>query len=259
MEILLALLLALVLIAVTVKKKAFTLPAALTAGGILLTAAVCGGYAGIFIVIGAYLIIFFVDLVLGKRSKKATLGINKKSGARDVVQVLVNSIVALVAIILAKITENDAFLVVYAVSLTECLADSLASDVGVLSKKDPIDVCRLRPIKRGLSGGVSLLGTLAALVGSAVMSLFSCLFIGFSLENILVILIFPMVGMLADSVLGSLVQAKYTCKICSALTEKPVHCQSPTTLTGGVALINNDAVNLISNFLASLLALLFLL
>jgi uncharacterized membrane protein len=45
---------------------------------------------------------------------------------------------------------------------TEALADSVASDVGVLSKKDPISLCRFRPVPRGLSGGVSLLGTAAS-------------------------------------------------------------------------------------------------
>jgi uncharacterized protein (TIGR00297 family) len=258
-EILTALSLAVILIFITVKKRAFTLSAALTAGVILLTAAICGGFGGIFIVLGSYAVIFTVDLIFGKKTKSATSQISNKSGARDVAQVIVNFAVAVIAIILGKILSNEIFLVAYAVSLTECLADSLASDVGVLSQKDPIDICRMKRIKRGLSGGVSLLGTVSALLGCVAMSLISMIFWGFDLKYFLAILAVPMIGILIDSVLGSLVQAKYQCTECGKFTEKAVHCGKPTRHSGGLRIINNDAVNIISNFSSAAIAALFLL
>ena len=171
---------------------------------------------------------------------------------------LSNSLAAIICLVIGKILDNDAFAVVYAVALTECLADSLASDVGVLSKKPPVDICTLRPIKRGLSGGVSALGTLAAFLGSLSMSLFTLIFFGFNLKFFLSILIIPMLGITIDSILGSRIQAKYVCSRCGKLTEKPTHCSSPSTLTGGVKFITNDAVNFISNALSTLIALLVL-
>ena len=258
MDIIISIILALILVFITVKKRAFTPAAATFAAFILVFSAVSASYAGIFIVLFAYGAVFLVDLVLGKKSEGITANINKKSGARDVVQVLANSLAALLALTLRMITGIDGFTVVYAVALTECLADSLASDVGVLSKKDPVDICRFRRIKRGLSGGVSPLGTLAAFSGCVFMSAFTIIFFGFSMKYFLSILLIPMLGITLDSILGSLVQAKYTCAVCGKSTEKPTHCSSPCTLSGGVGFINNDTVNFLSNIITTLVAVLVL-
>ena len=258
MDIIISVILALILVFATLKKRAFTPAAATLAAFILVFSALAASYAGIFIVLFAYGAVFAVDLALGKKSERVTSGINKKSGARDVVQVLANSLAALLALALGMITGRGEFTVVYAVALTECLADSLASDVGVLSKKPPVDICTHRPIERGLSGGVSALGTLAAFSGCLFMSLFTIIFFGFSVKYFLSILLIPMLGITLDSILGSLVQAKYTCSVCGKKTEKPIHCSAPCTLSGGTRLINNDTVNFLSNFITSLVALLVL-
>ena len=258
MDAVIVLILALTLVVITVKKAAFTLPAAIVAAAILMIAKFSADDAGIYIVLAAYGAIFIVDVIVGKKSERITGQINKKSGARGVSQVLVNASAAIVALVLKMIFEGEEWVVVYAVALTECLADSLASDVGVLSKNDPIDLCRFRRIKRGLSGGVSLLGTLAALSGCVFMSLFTIIFFGFVPKYFLSILIIPMLGVTVDSVLGSLLQAKFTCVVCGKLTEKPVHCDTPCELSGGVRLITNNAVNLISNVITAAVAVLVL-
>lgn len=258
MELITGAILSLILIFITVKKKAFTLAAALTAGVILMTSAFAAGLAGIFIVLAAYGAIFAVDLVIGKRSEKITASINKKSGARGMSQVLVNASAAIAALVLKMIFGGEEWIAVYAVALTECLADSLASDVGVLSKGDPIDLCRLHRIPRGLSGGVSLLGTLAALAGCVFMSLFTLIFFGFDPKYFFSILVLPMIGVMLDSVLGSLLQAKYVCRVCARPTEKPIHCEKPSLHAGGVTFITNNAVNLISNLVTAAVAVLVL-
>lgn len=258
MDAVIVLILALTLVVITVKKAAFTLPAAIVAAAILMIAKFSADDAGIYIVLAAYGAIFVVDVIVGKKSEKITGEINKKSGARGVTQVLVNASAAILALIAKLVLGGEEWVVVYAVALTECLADSLASDVGVLSKNDPIDICRFRRIKRGLSGGVSPLGTLAALCGCVFMSAFTVIFLGFVPKYFLSVLLIPMLGVTVDSILGSLVQAKYTCAECGKLTEKPVHCEKPCIRTGGVKIINNDAVNLISNFVTALIAVLVL-
>lgn len=258
MDILLSVILSALLVLLTVKKRAFTLPAALTAAFILITSAFCASYAGIFIVIFAYGIIFAVDLAIGKKSDAITGEINKKSGARDVFQVLSNSLAALIALLLGKIFGMEEFTVVYAVALTECLADSLASDVGVLSKKPPVDVLSLRPVERGMSGGVSALGSLSALVGSLSMSAFTVIFFGFVPKYFIAMLLLPMLGVFIDSALGSRVQAKYRCPVCKRQTEKEMHCDTPTEHIGGVKFMSNDAVNLISNLITTIIAILVL-
>ncbi len=258
MDIILSIVFAIALAFITLKKKAFTPAAAMCAVVILITAGVCADFGGIFIVMAAYGAIFATDLIIGKRAEKITGQINKKTGTRDIVQVLANGLAATVAVVLGKIFSEPAFLAVYAAALAECLADSLASDIGVLSKKDPVDLCRRRRVKRGMSGGVSLLGTVAALCGSAFIAMFSMIFTGFNLKYFLVILLVPMLGMLLDSVLGSLVQAKFTCRKCGKVTEKTSHCGVPTDHTGGVKFINNDTVNIASNFITAAIAALIL-
>ena len=239
---------------ITVKKKAFTLPAALSACIMLVISAVCGAWAGIVIVLAAYFTIFAVDMVIGEKSEVVTGSINQRSGARGMVQVIANALAATVAALAGFIFKKPELMIVYAAALTECLADSLASDVGVLSKKDPIDICRMKRIKRGLSGGISLLGTLSALSGCLLMCLVSYLFFGFSIKTTIAVLVIPMLGIIIDSILGSLVQAKYKCIVCGKNTEKTLHCNQKTTHVGGIRLINNDAVNIISNFITAILA-----
>lgn len=244
---------------ITIKKKAFTVPAALSACAMLIIAAVCSGWSGIVIVLAAYFTIFAVDMIVGDRSEKVTKSINQRSGARGIVQVIANALAATIAAVVGFILKKPELMMVYAAALTECLADSLASDVGVLSKKDPVDICRMKRIKRGLSGGVSLLGTLSALAGCVWMFLISWLFFGLSLDLFIVIIVIPMVGILIDSILGSLVQAKYECAVCGKSTEKTFHCGEKANHVGGIKLINNDAVNIISNFVTAILAAVYVL
>ena len=258
-DVIVSVILAALLAVVTLKKKAFTPAAAATACAILIIAGICGSFAAIVAVLAAYGIIFAVDMILGKRTERITGEINRKTGTRDVVQVLANGLAATLALILGKIFNSPAGFVVYVSALTECLADSLASDVGVLSKKDPVDICRMKRIKRGLSGGVSLLGTVSALLGCVAMTLISAAFRGFDLKLVVAVLVIPMLGILIDSVLGSLVQAKYTCTECGKNTEKTAHCGKPTKHTGGLRIINNDTVNIISNISTAVIAAIYLL
>ena len=251
--------LAALLVLVTLKKKAFTPAAAITAAVILIVAGICGEYAAIVGVLSAYGIVFAVDMILGKRTERITGEINKKTGRRDIVQVLANALAAVIALVLGYAFSRLEGLVIYYVALTECLADSLASDVGVLSKKDPVDICRMKRIKRGLSGGVSLLGTVSALIGCIAMTLISFIFLGFNLKYFLAILVVPMIGIVVDSLLGSLLQSKHQCVKCGKFTEKDMHCGEPTRHCGGVKFINNDMVNILSNFASAVIAALFLL
>ena len=209
---------------ITIKKKAFTVPAALSACAMLVIVAICGAWAGIVIVLVAYFTIFAVDMVIGERSEAVTGSINQRSSARGMVQVIANALAATIAAVVGFILKKPELMMVYAAALTECLADSLASDVGVLSKNDPVDICRMKRIKRGLSGGVSLLGTLSALAGCVLMCLVSYLFFRFSLKVTVAVLVIPMLGIITDRILGSLVQAKYKCTVCGKNTEKTVHC-----------------------------------
>ena len=258
MELVLSLVFAALLACLTLWKKAFTVGAALTACVILVTAAVCGSYLGLFAVLFAFGLILVVNKAFGAKTDAMTAEVNQKHGRRDTVQVVVNGLAAVISLIAAKGSGQTDFLLLYVVALTEGLADSLASDVGILSKKHPVDIVRFRRVEPGLSGGISLLGTGSAFGGCVAMWLFSLLFFPISGRGATALLLFPMLGMLLDSVLGSLWQAKYRCVSCGIATEKTHHCGRLTERTGGLRRFNNDAVNLLSNLITTLAAALFL-
>ena len=60
---------------------------------------------------------------------------------------------------------------------------------------------------------------------------------------------------LVDTALGSLVQAKYRCPCCGEITEQPRHCGGDADLVSGFAFMTNNAVNLVSSLVITLLCL----
>ena len=143
------------------------------------------------------------------------------------------------------------------ISIGGCFIDSVSSDVGTLSTKKPYDIFRRRYVETGLSGGMSLLGTLSALVFSVIIGLYAAWAPGLSWEYALTAGAFVFLQSIADSALGSLVQVKYRCRVCGAVTEKKRHCDTETEYHSGVKWINNNAVNLISSVIITALAAVF--
>ncbi|WP_032121256.1 DUF92 domain-containing protein [Clostridium amazonitimonense] len=194
-------------------------------------------------------------------NKKSLDNINAKGANRDFIQVFANGGVGLIFAFLYYTYKNPVFLLAYATSFAEANADTWASEIGVLSKKDPISILTGKPLKKGMSGGVSFLGTLSSFLGSTFIGvilfftyyrlyplaenkiLYSilCVFIGF-------------IGCLIDSILGASMQAQYYCEELDTITEKSYYKNKPNKLIKGIAIINNDTVNILSNIIASLIA-----
>ena len=64
-------------------------------------------------------------------------------------------------------------------------------------------------------------------------------------------------GALADSVLGATLQSRRWCELCATATERLVHsCGTPTRQAGGLAGLDNDAVNAACSTVGALVALL---
>ena len=183
------------------------------------------------------------------RVKRAAIigNIHKKSGKRTGVQVFANGFAAILSVVLYLTTKEKMFLIVYAVGVGETFADSIASDIGILSRRMPRDICTLKRIAPGLSGGVSMLGIIASVLVSVLFGLLAYFCIHLSMVEMLLIAALAMLGCIIDSLLGSLVQAKYQCIVCGVPTEKEQHCEATTQHVGGFRLIDNCTVNFISN------------
>jgi len=137
--------------------------------------------------------------------------------------------------------------------MAESLADSLASDIGVLSKKSPINILTLKKSEPGLSGNISALGLASSFFGSLIIAIIFSIF-NFQTSSLIIITLSGFLGAIFDSILGATIQVKYKCQKCSKIVEKKIHCEKETIYYKGIKIINNDTVNLISNVFAAIIA-----
>lgn len=195
-----------------------------------------------------------VLLKFGKEKRKEAEKLNEKTGTRDFTQIFSNLFPTLVFAIIYAFTKNAASLIGAGAAMASAFADSFASDIGVLSKKPPVDIFSRKPVRCGISGGISLLGTVSAAFGSIFVSAIFLVFYPKMLWGFLIIASVGFLGTLLDSALGSKLQVKYKCVVCTEITEKRNHCDKVTKKISGVSFINNDAINIICSFSSGIAA-----
>ena len=118
-------------------------------------------------------ILLLTFLLLGALSDKFKKKIGQKkqnSENRNWKQVLANSSVATLLAVAYFITKNNVFAILFATALAEALSDTFSSSFGSLAPH-AYDITRMKKIKKGLSGGVSLIGTLFGLLGAGIIAL----------------------------------------------------------------------------------------
>ena len=208
----------------------------------------CLGIEGFVILLVTFLGTVLAGKILRKKRDAIVRDINQKPGKRDEIQVFANVGIGAFSAILFYITNDDMYFMIYACVMASSLADCMASEIGVLSKVQPVDICTFKRITKGISGGVSLLGLLSSLFGSFLIGLAFFLISDFDLFALMFITALGFVGALIDSILGSLIQVKYKCPVCGKNTEKIVHCNSDTVYSSGIKFVNNDMVNILNNF-----------
>lgn len=212
------------------------------------------------------LLLFFVGAnVVGKVSKclqtkafgKDSFGsVEKKGSRRDLMQVLANGLMAMVAGFIWYVCGSFPALVMFGSSIAEAAADTFAGEIGRLSKTPPVSIRTFTPVPKGLSGGVTLLGTAAAFVSSIIIGL--CWFVLFGVKSGAmgagVICLTGFVGSIVDSYLGACVQARYRDPDTGMFTEQDSKDGVPFELVQGVRWVDNDMVNLLSNVFSSVFA-----
>lgn len=181
-----------------------------------------------------------------------------KGATRDWRQVVANGGSAALFSILYYAHNDMIWLVAYIVCLASANSDTWASEIGSLSKKDPIYIRTFKRIERGTSGAISLLGSSAALAGSLLISLTSFWLFHLDFTYGTIIFIFGYMGNVIDTLFGAFCQQLYVCSHCGIETEKRVHCQMPTKQIKGFIFMDNDMVNFLSGFLAAMFAIGFL-
>lgn len=196
---------------------------------------------------------FITSSGLSRAFKGRKTGLNEKFSKgheRDAGQVFGNGgLATLLAALHAVYPDSILPWIGFAASLAAVNADTWATELGVLNPTPPRMITNLnKHVEKGTSGGISLFGTLASLLGAAVIALPAVLLspIGtLSTNTFLLITAAGLAGSLFDSFLGATVQAMYYCPKDQKETEKyPLHtCGTQTVHIRGWEWLNNDWVN----------------
>ncbi len=217
---------------------------------------------------GLAIYLFFVvgAAVLSKLNNKNELyeeaeSIQEKSGKRDFAQVFANGGIGFILACIYLLSPNPLILVMFGASVAEAVSDTFAGEVGLLTRSRVVSILTGRPLKPGLSGGVSLMGTLAALIGSFLIAVlwYSVYYkpaLG-TISYIAVITLAGFVGSIVDSILGLTIQAQYYDKSSDRIVEKEYLDGKKLPLVRGFRIINNDKVNFISNLFSVAFATIF--
>jgi uncharacterized protein (TIGR00297 family) len=207
---------------------------------------------------------FITSSGLSRLFKKRKQGLSEKFSKgheRDAGQVFGNGgLATFFAVLHAFYPQSIIPWIGFAASLAAVNADTWATELGVLNPTPPRMITNLQKrVEKGTSGGISLWGTLASLLGSAVIAIPAVLFSPTGTLNIvhcLLITLAGLAGSLFDSLLGATVQAMYYCPKDQKETEKhPLHtCGTQTVRIRGWEWLNNDWVNFACAAFAVLIA-----
>lgn len=192
---------------------------------------------------------FFTSSALSRAFKKRKQGLNEKyskGDQRDAGQVLGNGGLAAAFVLFHYFyPESNIGWIGFAASLAAVNADTWATELGVLNPSPPRMITDIRKrVEKGTSGGVSLVGTLASLAGSALIAALASLFTA-NWSLFIPITLAGLAGSIFDSFLGATVQAMYFCPKDNKETEKhPLHtCGTETIHLRGWKWLTNDWVN----------------
>lgn len=179
--------------------------------------------------------------------------------ARNARQVLANGGVFAAAASVFALTGDARWAIAAAGALSAAAADTWATEIGTLVGGTPRSVLTGKPIAVGMSGGVTLAGTLASGVAALLVGVAAAPLIADGVRSgtwIVALTLAGLAGSLVDSLLGAAVQAKRWCGSCRIFTERPMHdCGTATAHERGLRWMTNDTVNLIAGLTGALAAL----
>ena len=156
-----------------------------------------GGLSSFFAIILFFLIGEFVTRMI--RDKHT----HKKHGTRSTSNIVGNIGPAIIALAINPTPFNIMF---YA-SLSAAFADTLSSEIGVLSREQPVMITTLKPVLAGTDGGVSLLGFLAAALGGIIFAIIG-FFASGSVFYAVLLFAAGVFGSVVDSFLGATLQQR---------------------------------------------------
>lgn len=212
---------------------------------------------------------------LGEAKKRATDAEFKEGGQRNWIQVLSNSIIAtILVVIFARITQGhdrcldskDSTVITALLGgivghYACCNGDTWSSELGMLSSAQPRLITTFKKVRKGTNGGVTVHGLLAAVAAGFVIG------VAFALVGLVTtecsadiakrqLFVVPIAtaaglfGSLIDSFLGATLQFSGYCTV----RKKVVGNEGPTVVKiSGASILDNNAVNAVSILLTTLI------
>jgi uncharacterized protein (TIGR00297 family) len=199
------------------------------------------------------LLFFIVSSLLSKlpqKNAKLAQDMIAKGDRRDAVQVLANGLLPTLMVIAGLFIKNETAFLLYLGGLAAATADTWATEIGLRFGKQPRSILTGKLVAPGTSGGITLAGSLGAILGAALVALVGYLsyrffedveirwqpFIGVAIAGI--------IAQFIDSLLGATLQRRNRCVVCGKITERGEHCGQPTNYASGWRWLDNDVVNI---------------
>ena len=191
-----------------------------------------------FVPIMAFFVIGSVASKYGWRYKRRR-GISENPKGRGVWNVLGNGGVALACAVIFFLTQQEIFLYAYIGSIASACADTVATEMGQLSRKRPVLMASFRKVPAGTTGAISLFGEIMAFMGSAVIAAIPLFYFGYlgfwNFGGFAVITVAGFLGCQVDSLIGSSLEMR-------DLKKKR-----------GIRLFNNHSTNFLSTLAAAVI------
>lgn len=204
----LLILICLLLSAISVAKNIFDLSGGIFAFFYGLIVGFFGGFRWLLIMLFFLILTHIITKTEFKYKKIKRINEGNK-GERSIPNIIANGLIPLIIALLSNhLSEIDATFL-FTVALSVSAADTFASEIGSLSKKVYL-ITNFKRVEPGTNGGISALGTFAALIGSINISLISLgvLWGEYPFNYFVLSVLLGLVGCMIDSLLGALLENK---------------------------------------------------
>jgi uncharacterized protein (TIGR00297 family) len=251
---------------VAIKARAIDFSGAIAGAAICLVVFIAGGFSWLLVIV-AFFVISSILTMYRYDYKKQLGSAQEKGGVRSWPNTVANGSIAGLAAVAEIITHQDIFIVAFLGAVAAAMSDTVATEIGLLSKSKPRMIVNLRRyVEPGTSGGVTLIGEIACLASAIVIT-----GIGISLDLLsggykelsaaaIAVVSGAIIATNFDSLLGGTVQGRNQCTVCGARTEALTHHGVATASLTGKRLMDNNAVNLVATFSGAIVSIaLFLL
>ncbi|MGZ4898756.1 MAG: DUF92 domain-containing protein [Candidatus Angelobacter sp.] len=182
------------------------------AGGVNFSGALAGSAVAFIMAVRdlrmflALLIVFAVTLVATRvgYARKQQLRTAEPAGGRTAAQAMANLGIAALVVAVA----GAAWPVLALAALAEAAADTSSSEIGMAFPGKTLLVTNFKPVPAGTDGGISLFGTIAALVGAASVAVAAVATGLAPVRQIAIIILAGFFGTLVDSLLGAVLERR---------------------------------------------------